>query len=127
MPATNYLDVLIAAQIKGDTSTPFASTLYLALYTDLPYTDDTHYGTEVTGGSYARQTVTWTTTTSTRSNSAAVNFTSMPSTTVAGLALLDASTAGNMYFYVDLSGSPITVTAGSTQTFAISSLIYSVT
>ena len=76
--------------------------VYLALYTVAP-TDSTA-GTEVSGGSYARQTITFGAASGgTASNDANVDFSGMPACTVVAVAVLDASTSGNMLVYGDLT------------------------
>ena len=93
------------------------TTVYLALFTTA--TTDAGGGTEVTGGSYARQAITFGAASGgTCTNSSAVSFTGMPAATVTHAAIMDASTAGNMLMHGALTASK-TVGAGDTLTFAI--------
>lgn len=79
-------------------------------------------GTEVTGGSYSRQTATMasatTATPSVKANSAAVNYTNMPAVTVTGVDVYNGATR---CFWGGLTTSRTTL-AGDTLTFAISAL-----
>lgn len=93
------------------------TTVYLALYTTA--TDASGGGTEVTGGSYARQAVAWTTgSAGACDNTSAVSFTNMPACTITHAAVMDASTAGNMLLQGPL-GSSKTVAAGDTFTMPV--------
>lgn len=80
---------------------------YLALFTTDPAEDAS--GTEVssTGTAYARQTVAFTVTGNTATNSAAVEFPTATASygTVTHVAVFDAVTAGNMIAYAALSSS----------------------
>lgn len=78
---------------------------YLALYTVAP-TDSTS-GTEVSGGSYARQAVTMTVTGDTASNSANVEWPEATASwgTVVAAAVMDASSGGNIIAYGNLTTS----------------------
>lgn len=80
---------------------------YLALFTTDP--GETGSGTEVStsGTAYARQSVAFTVTDNTASNSAAVEFPTATASygTVTHVAVFDASTAGNMIAYAALSSS----------------------
>jgi hypothetical protein len=75
----------------------------LALYTVAP--TDSSAGTEVTGGGYVRQTVTLTTSGSDTTNSAAVEYPTATAGygTVVAVAVLDASSGGNMLAYASLT------------------------
>jgi hypothetical protein len=99
MALTNYLaDNLLDHVLLGATYTAPAD-VYLALFTVLPAADGTG-GTEVTGGSYARQSVAFSAAVNgVAMNSAYVGFTAMPAATVVGSGLYDASTAGNLLMY----------------------------
>jgi hypothetical protein len=93
-----------------------ATTLYLSLHTANPTDSGT---SEVTGGSYARQTVAFdAAATSHTQNTGAVSFTNMPATTVTHFAIFSAVSSGTLWVYGALSASK-TTTAGDTLTFAI--------
>lgn len=102
--------------LRNQSFTPTAS-VYLALFTTA--TTDAGGGTEVTGGSYAPQAITFSAAASgATSNTAAVTFTNMPAATVTHAAIVDATTGWNMLFHGALTASK-TTTAGQTLTFAI--------
>lgn len=72
-----------------------SGTPYLALYTSNPGAGDT--GTEVTGGSYARQAITFgAVDAGAVRNTNAVSFTGMPLTTVTHWAIRSAATGGTL-------------------------------
>lgn len=97
--------------IKGTDFTP-ASTLYLALYTADPGEAGT--SNEVSGGSYARQAVTFgTVATKAVSNSATIDFASMPAATVTHVGLWSAASGGDFWWGGALAASK-TTTAGDT-------------
>ena len=77
--------------------------MYLALYTADP--SDTGGGTEVSGGGYARQTVTFTTSGNTTSNTSAVEYPTATANygTVVAVGVFDASTSGNLLAYAGLT------------------------
>ena len=87
------------------------TTVYVALFTVMPTAAGG--GTEVTGGSYARQAVTMGAGASgVSSNSVPLSFTSMPAATVVGACLFDALTTGNLLYYGPF-GSSATIAAGT--------------
>ena len=97
------------------TGTPF-----LALYTTNPTAADT--GTEVTGGSYARQAITFgSVTAGAISNTVAINFTGLPNATITHYGIKSASTGGALRGFGALSSSMVSTT-GDEMTFAIGSL-----
>jgi len=104
MPKTYYLDDnFLNAALRGIPFTPPAS-VYVALYTVAPGVGGG--GTEVAGGSYARQTVTLTAPVNGQcSNTADVLFpvASLSWGTIVSFALLDASSGGNMLYFGNLS------------------------
>jgi hypothetical protein len=81
--------------------------LYLGLHTSNPAEDDS--GTEVStsGTAYARQTVAFTTSGDTTSNTAAVEYPTATASygTVSHVGVYDASTAGNLLSYGALTTS----------------------
>jgi hypothetical protein len=79
-------------------------------------------GTEVTGGSYARQTITFGAASSgSASNSNAITFTAMPAATVTGLEIYDSAGTPRRAWVGALTASK-TVAAGDSLSFAISSI-----
>jgi len=87
-------------------------------YAALHNADPTDAGlNEISGGSYARQAVTFDVPSAgATANSADVDFTDMPAETVTHCSLWDASTVGNMLYYGSLTASK-TVNAGDTFSF----------
>lgn len=104
---SNFLETEILDHVFGGNAYTAPATLYLALYTATP--SDTGGGTEVSGGSYARQTVAFTVTGDTASNTSAVEFPTATANwgTITQVGVFDASTAGNLLAYADLSASKI--------------------
>lgn len=105
MAFTDYLENKVLDFVFSGGSFSQPGTKYLALYTVAP-TDSTT-GTEVTGGGYARQTVTLTTSGSDTTNSGAVEYPTATAGygTVVAVAILDASSGGNMLAYASLTSS----------------------
>jgi hypothetical protein len=103
---SNYLEnALINGTIRGTTYTAPA-TVYVALYTTDPTDADT--GTEVSGGSYARQSVTFASPSNGSSASNAdVTFPQATANwgTVAYIGLRDADTGGNLLYHTALDAS----------------------
>lgn len=84
--------------------------------------NDSTPGTEVTGGSYARQTIAFSAASSgSISNSAVISFTGMPSCTVVGIEIYDNAGTPKRLAYGPLTTSR-TVTAGDTVQFAASAV-----
>jgi hypothetical protein len=107
---SNYLEqALINGTIRGTNYTA-PTTIYVALYTTDPTDADT--GTEVSGGSYARQSVTFSAPSNgTSTNSGVVEFPQATGSwgTIGWLGLRDASTTGNLLYHTALDVSkPIT-------------------
>ena len=105
MAFTDYLENKVLDYVFSGGSFSQPGTKYLALYTVAP-TDSTA-GTEVTGGGYARQTVTLTTSGSDTTNSAAVEYPTATAGygTVVAVAVLDSLSGGNMLAYASLTAS----------------------
>jgi len=73
-------------------------SVYLALYTNDPTVDDT--GTEVVGGSYARQALSFAAVADgVMTSNTAETFPSMPATTVTHWGIRDASSGGNLLYF----------------------------
>jgi len=109
---SNYLENALINVTLRATSYTAPTTVYVALYTTDPTDADT--GTEVTGGSYARQSVTFAAPSNgVSTNSADVTF---PTCTVAWgtvthIGIRDASTSGNLLYHTPLDVSK-TIAAG---------------
>jgi len=103
---SDYLeDKIIDHMLRNQAHTP-PSTLYLALYTAAP--SDAGGGTEVSGGSYARQTVTLSAASGgASSNSADITFPQATADwgTIGWCALFDAVSGGNMLMWTALDAS----------------------
>jgi hypothetical protein len=86
---------------------------------------DSAAGTEVTGGSYARQTITFDAASGgSISNNAAISFTGMPACTVVGIELYDSAGSPKRLAYGPLTNTR-TVTSGDTVQFASSAVTLS--
>lgn len=107
MSFSNYLETEILDHVFGGAAYTAPGTLYLALHTANP--DEDGSGTEVStsGTAYARATVAFTTSGSTTSNTAAVEYSTATANfgTVTHVGVWDASTAGNLLAYAALSSS----------------------
>jgi len=96
---SNYLEnALINATLRGQAYTA-PSTVYLALFTSDP--TDSGTGTEVTGGAYARQAITFgAPSNGSSSNSADVLYPTATAAwgTITHFGIYDAATAGNLLY-----------------------------
>ena len=118
--SSTYLENKILDYVLRNVAYTAPTTVYLALYTSNPTAADT--GTEVTGGSYARQSIAFSAASSgATSNSGTITFSSMPAATVTHFGIRDASTAGNLLFYGPLAASKTTA-SGDSLTASASSL-----
>ncbi len=114
--STYLSDAMLDAVLK-DTAYTSPTTVYLALFDGDPATT----GTEVSGGSYARQSAAFNTAASgSTTNSAAISFTGMPATTVNYCAIYDALTAGNLLYYASVTS--LTINAGDTVSVAVAAI-----
>lgn len=112
---TNYSAGKVLEHALRNTSWTSPSTVYMALFTVAP--TDSSGGTEVTGGSYARQAMTFAAASGTPRKcvtSADITFPTATANwgTVVAWAIMDASTGGNMIFYNTLPSSQIINTDG---------------
>ena len=100
---SNYLEnALINVTLRATVYTA-PTTVYVALYTTDP--TDADVGTEVTGGSYARQSVTFAAPSNgVSTNSADVTFPTCTLAwgTVTHIGIRDASTSGNLLYHTPL-------------------------
>lgn len=105
---SNYLeDALINATLRN-TSYTSPTTTYLALYTSDPTDADT--GTEVTGGSYVRQSITFSSPSNgVTSNSSAIEFPQATADwgTISYIGIRDAVTSGNLLYHTALDSSKV--------------------
>jgi hypothetical protein len=93
---SNYLENKVLDHVFGGTAYTAPTTLYVGLFTSDP--GEAGAGTEVSGGSYARQTITFTVTGSQASSSAAVEFPTATASwgTITYAAVYDAVSGGNL-------------------------------
>jgi hypothetical protein len=105
MSFSNYLETEILDHVFAGNAYSAPATIYIGLHTSNPDEDDS--GTEVSGGSYARQSMAFTVSGNTASNNAAVEFPTATGSwgTVSHVGLYDASTAGNLLAYAALTAS----------------------
>ena len=102
----NYLENSLINVTLRNTSYTAPTTVYVALYTTDPTDADT--GTEVTGGSYARTSVTFAAPSNgVTTNSADVTFPTCTLAwgTVTHIGIRDALTAGNLLYHTPLDAS----------------------
>lgn len=112
---SDYLETALVEHVLLADPFTAPATVYLALFTSA--TTDAGGGSEVTGGSYARQAVAFTAgTAGTAASSAAETFPSMPACVVTHAALFDASTGGAMLMHAPLVSAK-TLTAGQPLVF----------
>lgn len=122
---SNYGENLVLTWLLTASSATRPTTWYVALYTVAP--GEGTSGTEVSGGSYARQAVTFTvsgTAPTQAANSSAVEFPAATASwgTVVAAAILDASTSGNLIAFADLTASK-TIDSGDVLRFNADTLV----
>jgi hypothetical protein len=121
---SDYLENKLLDHFLSTTSYTMPADVYVALYTVAP--NDAGGGTEVTGGSYARQTATFDAASSgATQNSANIDFTNMPSCTVVAIGVHDALTSGNLLVHGTLTANK-TLDAGDTLRIATGDLDISI-
>tara|TARA_R110000764_G_scaffold144236_1_gene232050 strand:+ start:53 stop:433 length:381 start_codon:yes stop_codon:yes gene_type:complete len=107
MSFSNYLEteILDFAFTTGTATRP--TSWYVALYTSAP--GEGGGGTEVSTGSYVRQSVTFSVSTNTASNTAAVEYPTATASygTVTYVGIFDASSGGNLLAYSALNVSKL--------------------
>lgn len=106
MSFSDYLEDKVLNHVFGGTAYTAPSTLYVGVFTSAA--SDTGPGTEVSGGSYARQSVAMTvsgTSPTQAVNSAAVEFPEATASwgTVTYAGIFDASTSGNLLAWAQLT------------------------
>jgi len=96
MSFSNYLENKVMLHVFGGTSYTAPATLYVGLYTSDPGEGNT--GTEVSGGSYARQSAAFTITGNAAANTAAIEFPTASGSwgTVTYVGISDAVSGGNL-------------------------------
>jgi hypothetical protein len=119
---SNYLENALINATLRNTAFTSPTVVYLALYTTDPTDADT--GTEVSGGSYARQSITFgAPSNGVSTNSAAIEFPQATGSwgTITHVAIRDALTTGNMLYHTPLDASK-TIASGDIFRIAIGSL-----
>lgn len=122
---SNYLETALVNATLRNTSFTSPTTVYVGLYTTSPGEGNT--GTEVSGGSYARQSAAFAAPTDgVTTNSATLTFPTATGSwgTITHIGILDALTTGNLLYYAALD---VSKTIGSGDIFTISSGNLSVT
>ena len=106
---SDYLEDKLLKHVFTNTAYTSPTTIYVGLFTVAP--TDTGGGTEVSGTSYVRKTGAFTVsgTSTLATNSASIEFDAAGSSwgTIVAVALFDASTAGNMLAFADLTSSKV--------------------
>ncbi len=106
-------------------TTPYTVTTPIKLALMTANGNDGTPGTEVTGGSYARQTIAFDAASSgSISNNAVINFTGMPAATVVGIEIYDSAGTPKRLAYGALTASKTTA-SGDTLQFAASAITLS--
>ena len=119
---SNYLENALVNATLRNTSYTSPTTVYLALYTSDP--TDADSGTEVSGGSYARQSITFGAPSNGAStNSAAIEFPQSTGSwgTITHVGIRDDLTTGNLLYHTALDVSK-TIASGDIFKIAIGSL-----
>ena len=101
---SNYLEAKLLNHVLRNTSYTSPTTTYVGLFTAAP--SDTASGTEVSGGSYARQPLSVTTATEgIVTSSGDITFPQATANwgTISHIGILDALTSGNLLMYTPLN------------------------
>lgn len=120
---SSYLENKLNDHVLGGSDYTRPASVYFALYTSAP--TESGGGTECSGGSYARVTVTNNSTnfpsssSGVKANGTAITFPTATANwgTVSAFGVFDASTGGNLLYFGTLSATR-TVTTGDTARFA---------
>ena len=103
---TNYLEAKLLDHVLKNTTYNSPSTVYAGLFTAAP--NDAGGGTEVSGGSYARQSMSFSAASGgATTTDADINFPQATADwgTVVAVGIHDALTSGNLLMYTDLTTS----------------------
>ena len=121
---SDYLENKLLDHFLGTATYTKPTTVYIGLYTVVP--TDAGGGTQVTGGSYARQTAVFSAAASgTTSNTANIDFAGMPAATTVAIGVFDALTSGNLLLWGTLTANK-TTDAGDTLRIATGDLDISI-
>lgn len=114
MAKSNYLEDKILNHVFKATAYTAPATTYAALMTAAP--NETGGGTEVAGGSYARQAITWgSPSAGTIANSSTLTFSALPAATITHIAVYDAATSGNLLYYGGLSSNIVSISGADVE------------
>lgn len=107
MSFSNFLETEILDHVFANNAYTAPTTLYLALFTANPDEDGSGAEVSTVGTAYVRQTVAFTVTGNTASNSGAVEYPTATASfgTVSHVGIYDASTSGNLLAYAALTSS----------------------
>lgn len=121
---TTEATALLQSSVAGTAYTAPTTPIKLALITTTTPSTAAAAGSEVSGGSYSRMTITWNSASAgSISNSASISFTGMPACTVGGIEIWDnAATPVRRWFGTLTGGVTKTLGAGDTISFAASAI-----
>ena len=107
MSFSNDFETRVLNYVFTTSSVTRPTAWHVALYTAAP--SDTGGGTEVSGGAYARQAVTFSVSGNTATNTAALEYATATAAygTVSHVGVFDASTGGNLIAYAALATSKV--------------------
>jgi hypothetical protein len=125
---SDFLENELLDHVLGAAAYTAPATLYVALFTVAP--SDAGGGTEVTGGSYARKSVTNNATNfpaasgGSKSNGTLIEFAQATANwgTVVAAGIFDAATSGNLLYWATLTNSR-TIFAGDTPQFQAGDIV----
>jgi hypothetical protein len=105
MSFSNTFETRVLTWVFTNSSATRPTAWFVALYTGAP--NDAGGGTEVSGGAYARQAVTFSVSGDTATNSGAIEYPTATAGygTVTHVGIFDASTGGNLIAYAALTAS----------------------
>jgi len=105
MSFSNYLETELLDHVFANNAYTSPTNVYVGLFTSNP--DEDGSGTEVSGGSYARQTASFTVSGNTATTDAVIEFPTATASwgTVSHIGVYDALTSGNLLAYAALTTS----------------------
>ena len=124
---SDFLELELLDHMLGNAAYSAPATVYIALYTAAP--TDAGGGTEVTGGSYVRKSVTnndtnWPAAAAgAKANGTEITFVEATASwgTVVAFGIFDAAAAGNLLYWATLTTNK-TIDSGDTAKFAVGDL-----
>ena len=105
MSFSNYLETELLDHVFAGNAYTSPSTVYVGLFTSNP--DEDGSGTEVSGGSYARQSGSFSVSGNTATTTAAIEFPTATASwgTITHVGIYDAASSGNLLAYAALTAS----------------------